>query len=113
MIGLVKICSTRVALILNEGLFFSKYVAIMILVAISFQMSGKWFELFGTLSSIVSYIFLIAQSIILIDLAYLWGIDWAKKYTETRCYGVLLIVFSIAFGILSIVFIILSFSSHV
>ena len=43
MIGLVKICSPRIALILNEGLFFSKYVTVMVLVGISFQMSGKWF----------------------------------------------------------------------
>ena len=85
----------------------------MILVAISFQMSGKWFEFFGSICSIFSYIFLIAQAIILIDLAYLWGIDWAKKYSDTRCYGILLIIFSIFFGIISFIFLILSFSAHV
>lgn len=37
------------------------------------------------------------QSIILIDLFYLWGIRWVKKYDEGApgCYGTLLIAFTI------------------
>ena len=85
-------CPTKTSLILNEGLFFSKFVIIAVLTGICFQMENSYFEWFGWMSKIFSYIFVACQSMILIDLAYLWGIKWAKKYSNgSRCYAFLLI----------------------
>jgi len=43
------------------------------------------------------------QIIIVIDLAYLWGIKWAEHYSQgSKIYGCLLILFSITNYVLSI-----------
>ena len=110
MLIIMKLCSTRIAMILNEGMFFTKYVVIMILIMISFQMGASIFEAFGFLGSIFSYIVLIVQAIILMDLAYLWGINWAKQYSNgKKVYGFWLIVFTVIFSILALSLIIMSF----
>lgn len=113
MLALLQTCSTRVSLIINEGLFFSKFVLIIILFFISLQLSNETFMIYGNLSKVVSYIFLVYQSIILIDLAYLWGIDWARKYSEgSQKHAVLLIGLSIVMLGGCVAFLVSSFSSH-
>ena len=110
MLIIMKLCSARIAMILNEGMFFTKYVIIMILIMISFQMEASIFEAFGFLGSIFSYLVLIVQAIILMDLAYLWGIYWAKQYSNgKKIYGFWLIAFTILFSISALTMIIMSF----
>ena len=49
-------------------------------------------------SSYLSVVFLIYQSIILIDFGYTWNEFWVEKYENgTTFYGILLIVFSLLF----------------
>ena len=91
----MMVCSTRVSLILNEGLFFSKFVLVMILTAIFLQLESSYFEWFGWISQLFSYIFVAVQSMILIDLAYRWGINWARKYSRgNNFYAIILIISS-------------------
>ena len=53
------------------------------------------------------------QSVILIDLAYLWGISWANKYTDgNRTCGLCLIIFSVAFFFIIIICLINYFSEN-
>lgn len=93
MFCIMLVCPTRAALILNEGLFFSKFVIVVIFTAISFQLDNSYFLWFGSISQIFSYAFVMLQSIILIDLAYLWGIKWAGKYSNgSRKYAYFLII---------------------
>lgn len=113
MLGVMQACSTRVSLIMNEGLFFSKFVLIIILFFISLQLSNETFMTYGNLCKMISYVFLIYQSIILIDLAYLWGIDWARKYSEgSQKHAVLLIGLSIVMFGGCVAFLASSFASH-
>ena len=106
-------CSARVALIVNEGLFFSKFVIIMIMFFVTLRMDNSLFMSYGDLCKIVSYIFVAVQSMILIDLAYLWGIRWAKKYSEgSQRYAILLIGMSLIMFVGCLVFLIMSFKGH-
>lgn len=68
--------------------------------------------LYGNLCKLVSYIFLLTQSVILIDLAYLWGIDWAQKYLDNQKYAIPLIGTTLLMFAGAIVFIVLSFTQH-
>ena len=107
---LVSWCSPRIALILNEGLFFSKYVTIMVFIFIALRIDSSFFSLFGDISAIFSYFFLIIQAIILIDLAYLWGISWAKRYSDgSRSYACWLVTCTVIFAGALTVFLIMSF----
>jgi hypothetical protein len=50
---------------------------------------------------------------ILIDLSYLWGIKWAKRYSQgSSCYAVLLVIASLFMLGGSGVFLICSFKYH-
>lgn len=111
MLVALKMCSSRIALILNEGLFFSKFVVLMVLVIISLNLDNKYFVGYSTVSLIFSYCFAIVQAVILVDLAYLWGIKWAKMYSQGKNhYAILLIGFSIFFFVGCFVFLGMSFN---
>lgn len=50
---------------------------------------------------------------ILIDLGYLWGIKWAKKYSQgSRRYAILLILATLVMFALTLMFLVTSFTSH-
>lgn len=48
---------------------------------VALRMDNEIFMVYGAVSEVVSYIFVVVQSMILIDLAYLWGIRWAARYS--------------------------------
>lgn len=76
-------------------------------------MNNSVFMAYGNVAQAISYVFVVVQSIILIDLSYLWGIKWAKKYSQgSRRYAILLIITSILMFAASLFFIISSFTSH-
>lgn len=55
-----------------------------------------FFSVYGYITDGASCLFLIVQSITLIDFSYLWAEDWAMRYDKgNKCYGVLLIVFAV------------------
>jgi len=55
-----------------------------------------FFNIYGYITDYAGCLFLIVQTITLIDFAYLWAEDWAMRFNKgNKCYGVLLIVFSV------------------
>ena len=84
----MSVCTTRISHILNEGLFFSKFVTITLIFIILLQLNNSVYQHLSVSYEYISYLFLICQvilylfkGIIIIDLGYLWGIKWAHKYT--------------------------------
>lgn len=56
------------------------------------------FEDYATASKYISIVYMILQSIILIDIFYMFSIGMVKKYDEgNNCYGAYLIFFTIVF----------------
>lgn len=56
---------------------------------------------------------MVAQAVILIDLAYLWGIKWAKKYSQgSRRYAIMLIIATVVMFALTLFLLVSSFVSH-
>lgn len=110
MLCIMLACPTRTALIFNEGLFFSKFVIVGLLTMFFMQMDNSYFLWFGWVSRIFSYAFVVIQSIILIDLAFLWGINWARNYSAGRNkYAFFLIFFTLVMFALTFYFIISRF----
>lgn len=69
--------------------------------------------IYGEFAKYVSYVFVACQSMILIDLSYLWGIRWAKRYSQgSRRYAVWLIGMSILMFGGALAFLIASFTGH-
>jgi hypothetical protein len=84
VIVVMSLCTVRVSHILNEGLFFSKFVIITAIFIIFLQFDSSIYEHLSSAYQYISYIFLVCQvilsinqGIILVDLGYLWGIKWA------------------------------------
>lgn len=50
MLIIMTMCSARVALIFNEGLFFSKFVIVMGLFLVTLRMSNEFFMVYGDIS---------------------------------------------------------------
>lgn len=53
----------------------------MIIFFITLRLDNNLFMSYGDFCKLLSYVFVACQSMILIDLAYLWGIRWAKRYS--------------------------------
>lgn len=100
----LSLCTVRISYILNEGLFFSKFVLIAILFIILLQFDNTILQHLSTLYQYTSYIFLLCQGIIIIDLGYLWGIRWAARYSaeSSTKYFILLIAFTVVMFSLSV-----------
>lgn len=80
---------------------------------ITLRLDNNLFMFYGDFCKILSYIFVACQSMILIDLAYLWGIRWAKKYSDgSQTYAILLIGMSLAMFGGTLAFLIMSFKGH-
>lgn len=110
--GVLATC-TRVGTVLNEGLFFSKFVIVMCMFIGTLFIDNSFVMTFGKLATVFSYAFVICQSVILIDLAYLWGIKWAKKYSlGSRRYAILLILTTLIMFGLTGFFVVSSFTWH-
>lgn len=61
MIVVMSLCTARVSHILNEGLFFSKFVIVTAIFIILLQFDNSLYEHFSTAYNYISYIFLICQ----------------------------------------------------
>lgn len=79
-------------MVFNEGLFFFKYCFVVTLFIALLWVSNDVFTAYATASQYISIIFMVIQSIILIDLFYLAGIKLVKRYSEgeTYCAGILI-----------------------
>lgn len=77
---LVMLCRNRIAMVVNEGLFCVKYLLVSGLFIGFLWINNEVFESYSTVSSYVSILFMVLQSIILIDLFYLAGIKLVNHY---------------------------------
>lgn len=68
----------------NEGCWFLKILFILGIFILFFFVPKDFFEGYVTFAQIFSALFMIFQSIMLIDLFYMWGQGWAKQYDEGR-----------------------------
>ena len=93
MVGIVGLCGVRCATVFNEGLFFTKFTLLIVIFIGAMRLSNEFIGYYAWVSQWFSYGFLVWQVVILIDLAYLWGIAWADKYTHgSNCHASLLIL---------------------
>lgn len=84
------------AKIVNEKCFLAKIFFIFLIIIFLLFVDNSYLIYYVKISSFISVIFLIYQSIILIDFGYIWNETWVEKYQNgTTFYGILLIIFSI------------------
>ena len=73
-----------------------KILFVFVLTFLMLFIHNDYLYYYVKVSSFLSLIFLIYQSIILIDFGYSWNELWVEKYENgTTFYGILLIVFSL------------------
>ena len=77
---LVMLCRNRIAMVVNEGLFCVKYILVSGLFIGFLWVNNSVFENYSNVSQYVSILFMVLQSIILIDLFYLAGIKLVNHY---------------------------------
>ncbi len=58
---IIVVANYRVAAIVNEGLFFTKFVIIAILFIVLLQINNSFFQDLFSIYSYISYVFLICQ----------------------------------------------------
>lgn len=64
MASILLVSTVRVAKILNEGLFFSKFVLTLIIFLVTLQLDNAFITYFSNFSQIFSYVFIIWQVIV-------------------------------------------------
>ena len=74
------LCRNRIAMVVNEGLFCVKYILVSGLFIGFLLVNNSVFENYSNVSQYVSILFMVLQSIILIDLFYLAGIKLVNHY---------------------------------
>ena len=80
----------------NEQCFPLKIIAVLVITFLLMFVDNSWMEFYVGMSEIISIVFLIYQSITLIDFGYVWNETWLEKYENgTTFYMVLMGVFSI------------------
>lgn len=61
-----------------------------------FFVSNDFFVIYSKVAMVASLFFLLFQIVMMIDLYYIWGVNWVKKYDEGyNCYAYLLVIFSL------------------
>lgn len=73
-------CKNKVSMVINEGLFTVKYIIIVVLFIVSLFLSSNIFEVYSHIARIVSLLYMAIQSVILIDLFYIGGVQLVKRY---------------------------------
>ena len=93
----------RFAKFVNEECFPIKFIAVLATVFVLMFVSNDKLIYFLTISKYLSVVFLLYQSIILIDFGYVWNEVWVEKYESgTTFYGVLLVIFSVGLFVANI-----------
>lgn len=96
----------------NEQCFLAKFLAVTGLTLVLMFVDNSHLRIYVQIAGIVSVIFLLYQSISLIDFGYNWNDTWVDKYTDgTTFYGILLILGSIGLFSLNAYLIHLNFST--
>lgn len=79
---LFMLCKSRLSMVVNESLFTIKYVFLIALFIASLFINKNFFEVYSSVAKYLSIIYMLLQSIILIDLAYIAGTYLAKRYSD-------------------------------
>jgi hypothetical protein len=83
---------------MNEGLFLFKYLLVLGAFIGFLWVNNSVFEAYAIAAKYISIVYMVLQSIILIDLFYMLAIGWVKKYNDGQnCYGGYLIFWTIVF----------------
>ncbi|CAG9326312.1 SERINC3_3 [Blepharisma stoltei] len=78
--------------IINRGCWTVKFLCFLCVCLLSFAMGDSFFEYYYTFAIYASVIFLIAQVLVVIDIAYTWNSNWFEKYEEGNNYSYYLII---------------------
>ena len=88
----------RLSMVVNEGCFCLKYLLVVGFFIGSLWINNKVFESYSVAARYISILYMVMQSIILIDLFYLAGIKLKKRYDEGDThYACYLVTLSIIF----------------
>lgn len=91
-------CLTRdsFAQAVNERGFGFKFLVVAVGIFGLLFLPNHYLRIYVTITSFVGVLFLLYQSIALVDFAYVWNETWVKRYEDgVSCYGVLLVIGSI------------------
>lgn len=96
IIALLLFTRDNFARFLNEECFVVKILTIVAIVILLMFVKNSYLVFFVKTSQYLSVLFLIYQSIMLIDFGYSWNELWVDKFEQgTTFYGVLLVFFSL------------------
>ena len=85
---------------INEQCMLLKIIFVFVLTFLLLFIHNDYLYYYVKISSFLSIVFLIYQSIILIDFGYAWNELWVAKYENgTTFYGILLIIFTLLLAI--------------
>lgn len=94
----------------NEGFFFFKFLIVALIAFAFLFVNNYYFRFYVTIASWISVVFLIYQSVSLIDFGYSWNEYWVERYeTGTPFYGIVLVIFTLLFGAGSVALIVKNF----
>ena len=79
---LCMMMKSKISKIINEDFWTLKILSIITLFIIFLFVNNSFFEGYVTFSKVFGALFMIFQSIMLIDLFYMWGRSWAERYHE-------------------------------
>jgi len=100
---IIMLFRNKISQIINEGLFTFKYILVVGLFIGSLFISETFFQGYSAVAKYVSILYMVLQSIMLIDLFYLSGSTLVKKYSNgENAYGGVLIGLTIIFEALGI-----------
>jgi hypothetical protein len=87
----IILCKNRVSMVLNEGLFTLKYMLIVGFFLLSLFLSNSVFETYSNIAKVLSLVYMLIQSVVIIDLFYIAGIRLVKRYNEgeDECGGIM------------------------
>jgi len=101
---LLCLCGGPMISALNEGIWLVKIAFIALLALLTFFLPGQFFVYYAYFSVWASFIFLVYEMILLIDLAYVWNQNWVDYYDSsaggTQCCWMIIIITStfVVFG---------------
>ncbi len=102
--GLLCTCGGELVNKLNEGAWPIKFVLVAGLFGLSFLIPNGFFQVYGYIAMVPSFLFIIYEMILIIDMAYAWNSNWVGKLDNSeptgcsaKCWGALIIIFTIIF----------------
>jgi serine incorporator 1/3 len=83
---LFLICRNKISKVINEGVWCFKISFIILFWVLSLFIRNSFFEVYLEITKYISIVYMVFQSIVFIDLFYIWGTNWIKKFEEGKKY---------------------------